>query len=92
MYIKEIGIGLLILDNKPPHSLTELYYMTHPNCLTVSNNNPLSNYPLLIIMYEDEILLELMNTPGEIFDIPELQQDDKFDVESYINGETDYAW
>ena len=69
----------------------ELYYMTHPNCLTVSNNNP---YPItpLIIMYEDEIILELMNTPGEIYDIPELQQEDKFDVEGYINGETDYAW
>ena len=69
----------------------ELYYMTHPNCLTVSINNP---YPItpLIIMYEDEILLELMNTPGEIYDIPELQQEDKFDVEGYINGETDYAW
>ena len=43
-------------------------------------------------MYEAEILLELMNTPGEIYDIPELQQEDKFDVEGYINGETDYAW
>ena len=41
--------------------------------------------------YEDTILQELMDSPAELFDIPELQQEDKFDVESYINGETDYA-
>ena len=28
---------------QPLHSLMELYYMTHPNCLTVSINNP---YPI----------------------------------------------
>ena len=41
---------------------------------------------------EDKLLEDLINQPGGIFDIPELQTDDKFDVESYINGDTDYAW
>ena len=40
--------------------------------------------------YEDTILQELMDMPGEIFDIPELQDQEKFDVEGYINGDTDY--
>ena len=35
----------------------------------------------------DQILWELMNeTPGEIYDIEE----EKFNVEDYINGNTDY--
>lgn len=41
---------------------------------------------------EDKLLEDLINEPGGIFDIPELQTDDKFDVESYIKGDTDYAW
>lgn len=41
---------------------------------------------------EDKLLEDLINQPGGIFDIPELQTDDKFDVESYIKGDTDYAW
>jgi len=28
--------------------------------------------------------------PAEIYDIPEMQDEDKFDVEGYINGNTDY--
>lgn len=40
---------------------------------------------------EDKLLEDLINEPGGIFDIPELQTDDKFDVESYIKGDTDYA-
>jgi hypothetical protein len=40
---------------------------------------------------EDKLLEDLINQPGGIFDIPELQTDDKFDVESYIKGDTDYA-
>ena len=40
--------------------------------------------------YEDTILQELMDAPGELFDLPELQDQEKFDVEGYINGDTDY--
>jgi len=39
--------------------------------------------------HEDLILRDLMETSDEIYDIPEMQ-DDKFDVEEYINGNTDY--
>ncbi len=39
---------------------------------------------------EDTLLQEIMDSPAEIYDIPELQQTEKFDVESYINGEIDY--
>ena len=42
--------------------------------------------------YEDILLQELMDMPGEIFDIPEMQDEKKFDVEGYINGEIDYWW
>jgi hypothetical protein len=35
--------------------------------------------------YEDTILQELMYTPVDIFDIPDLN-DSKFDVEDYINN------
>jgi len=40
--------------------------------------------------YEDNILQDLMDSPGELYDIPELQ-DNKFDVEDYLKGEIDYA-
>ena len=40
--------------------------------------------------YEDILLKELLDMPGEIFDIPEMQDEKKFDVEDYINGEIDY--
>tara|TARA_Y100000994_G_C15372646_1_gene309744 strand:- start:142 stop:267 length:126 start_codon:yes stop_codon:yes gene_type:complete len=39
--------------------------------------------------YEDIILQELIDLPGEIFDIPEMQ-DQEFDVEAYLNGNIDY--
>ena len=39
--------------------------------------------------YEDIILHELIDLPGEIFDIPEMQ-DQEFDVEAYLNGNIDY--
>jgi len=38
---------------------------------------------------------EIADAPGEIFDIPEMQEldsDDKFDVNEYINGNYDYWW
>ena len=41
--------------------------------------------------YEDILLQELMETPGELYDLPEFKQDDKFDVESYINN-NDFTW
>ena len=46
-----------------------------------SSNKPMTN--------EDLILRDLMETSDEIYDIPELQ-DDKFDVEEYINSNYDY--
>jgi len=42
----------------------------------------------------DELWSEIQDAPGEIFDVidfkEEWEKDDKFDVESYINGNTDY--
>jgi hypothetical protein len=41
----------------------------------------------------DELWSEIADAPGEIFDIPELREltdDDKFNVEDYIKGNTDY--
>ena len=39
----------------------------------------------------DETLFDEINdSPGEIFDIPELQQQEKFDVEEFFNGDIDY--
>ena len=40
----------------------------------------------------DELWSEIQDMPGEIFDmdIPELRDDNKFDVEEYIKGEIDY--
>ena len=40
--------------------------------------------------YEDILLQELMDTPGELYDLPEFKQDDKFDVEKFIEGDLDY--
>ena len=39
--------------------------------------------------HEDLILRDLMETSDEIYDIPEMQ-DDKFDVEEYINSDYDF--
>ena len=36
-----------------------------------------------------DMFQEIAAAPGEIFDIPEMN-DQKFDVEQYINGDTDY--
>ena len=52
-------------------------------------------YPQLrnSIMF-DELWSEIQDAPGEIFDViewkEEWEKDDKFDVEAYINGNTDY--
>ena len=49
----------------------------------------LRNFPMF-----DELWSEIAEAPGEIFDVieykEEWEKDDKFDVESYINGNTDY--
>ena len=39
--------------------------------------------------YMDTLLQEIMDLPAEIYDIPEMQEEE-FDVEGYINGNTDY--
>lgn len=40
----------------------------------------------------DELWTEIQDAPGEIFDIPELRdlEDDKFDVNEYLNANYDY--
>ena len=41
----------------------------------------------------DEFFTEIADAPGEIFDIPELQElddENKFDVNEYLNGNYDY--
>ena len=40
----------------------------------------------------DEMWQEIQDAPGEIFDldIPELRDDEKFDVNDYLNGNIDY--
>ena len=39
---------------------------------------------------DNELFQEINDMPAEIFDLPEMQQDDRFDVEAYLNGDTDY--
>ena len=42
----------------------------------------------------DELWSEIADAPGEIYDVieykEEWEQDDKFDVEDYLKGDTDY--
>ena len=41
----------------------------------------------------DELWSEIQDAPGEIFDIPELREldeENKFDLNGYINGNYDY--
>lgn len=42
--------------------------------------------------FDTDIWSEINDMPGEIFDmdIPELREDNKFDVDEYIKGDTDY--
>ena len=44
----------------------------------------------------EELWSEIADAPGEIFDVieykEEWEKDDKFDVEGYIKGNTDYWW
>jgi hypothetical protein len=39
----------------------------------------------------DELWSEIADAPGEIFDIPGMQElEEKFDVNEYLNGNIDY--
>jgi len=41
----------------------------------------------------NDFLLEIQDAPGEIFDIPEMQDldsENKFDVDEYLNADYDY--
>jgi hypothetical protein len=40
----------------------------------------------------DELWQEIQDSPGEIFDIPELRdlEEEKFDVNAYLNSNIDY--
>ena len=40
----------------------------------------------------DEMWQEIQDAPGEIFDLPELRDldDEKFNFDSYLNGNIDY--
>ena len=54
-----------------------------PACMitSVQTNKPMNDF------------FEIADAPGEIFDIPEMQDlydEKKFDVEEYINGDIDY--
>ena len=39
--------------------------------------------------FDTDLFSEINDMPAEIFDIPEMQ-DEQFDVEGYIKGNTDY--
>ena len=41
--------------------------------------------------FDTDIFSEINDAPGEIFDIPEMQ-DEKFDVEKFIAGDIDFWW
>ena len=41
--------------------------------------------------FDTDIFSEINDAPGEIFDIPEMQ-DEKFDVEKFIEGDIDFWW
>jgi hypothetical protein len=59
-------------------------------CINSSKNHPMQSYtdPCTYALQYDAFLLELMNdAPGEIYDVDE---EEKFNVESYINGDTDF--
>jgi len=38
----------------------------------------------------DELWSEIQDMPGEIFDIPEIQDDEKFNLKEYMEGDYDY--
>jgi hypothetical protein len=38
----------------------------------------------------DELWSEIADAPGEIFDIPELREEEDFNLNEYLNGNIDY--
>ena len=40
--------------------------------------------------FDTDIFQEINDMEGEIFDIPEMQDNEKFDLDGYINGNYDY--
>ena len=50
----------------------------------------LRNSPMDDFTFDTDIFAEINDMEGEIFDIPEMQDEKKFDVEGYINGNIDY--
>ena len=38
----------------------------------------------------DELWQEIADAPGEIFDIPELREEEDFNLNEYLNGNIDY--
>ena len=40
--------------------------------------------------FANDLFAEINDMEGEIFDIPEMQDEKKFDLEGYINGNYDY--
>jgi len=52
--------------------------------LTAVETNPMDFYT-----FDTDLFAEINDMPAEIFDIPEMQ-DEQFDVEGYIKGNTDY--
>jgi hypothetical protein len=38
----------------------------------------------------DELWSEIQDMPGEIFDIPEIRDDEKFNLKEYMEGDYDY--
>ena len=37
-----------------------------------------------------DLFSEIQDSPGEIFDIPELREDEDFNLNEYLNGNIDY--
>ena len=38
----------------------------------------------------DELWQEIQDMPGEIFDIPEIQDEEEFNLKEYMEGDYDY--
>jgi len=38
----------------------------------------------------DELWSEIQDMPGEIFDIPEIRDDEEFNLKEYMEGDYDY--
>lgn len=40
--------------------------------------------------YEDQLLQELLQSPGELYDIPEIKGQEDFKFDEYLKGGIDY--